>query len=378
MRLSIDDDMEDSFTDIPMVTDDNNSSTSGVLSGVIKIVQDGVKNVQEGMKNIIGYVSDVVPSNSRSFQLPISSRQQTPLRPTAPPMPMPVRPSAPPTPPISQLPPEPVVPLKLPTPSSDHNLTEYDWELQPTDVQICLKQDGQKWKLGQGGFGEVFKGIKDGVDEVAIKVIPINNTEAVDQFKTEIDLISKLRHRNILQFYGACIKPNHFYMVTELMKCDLFSALRKDFRYTWRGTYGKQVILDIATGLNYLHSLRPPVVHRDIKSPNILLSDNIVKIADVGVAKVKLNSDMTAQRGFTIAWAAPEVIYRRRATEKIDIWSLGIILWEVVTRQLPGPGLLQLPYSTSKELKDLYSSCIMEDYTLRPSAAEIIICLKTM
>ena len=64
----------------------------------------------------------------------------------------------------------------------------------------------------------------------------------------------------------------------------------------------------------------------DIKSP---ILDNVTKIADVGIAKSKMQSDMTAQQGFTIAWAAPEVVYRRRTTEKIDIWSFGIILWEV-------------------------------------------------
>ena len=255
---------------------------------------------------------------------------------------------------------------------------QYDWELLPSDVQICLKPDGTQWKLGKGGFGEVFKGLKDGIDEVAVKVIHIQNPSAINQFKMEIDLISKLRHRHILQFYGACIKPSCLYMVTELMQYDLFTALRKDRRYTWHGTYGRDTMLGIASGLHYLHSRRPAVVHRDIKSPNILILDNVAKIADVGIAKSKMQSDMTAQRGFTIAWAAPEVVYRRRATEKIDIWSFGIILWEVVTGKVPQPGQLVLSSSTPSTLQQLYIQCTSEDYQLRPSAGDILVSLKNM
>lgn len=256
------------------------------------------------------------------------------------------------------------------SPSSQLN---YDWELLPSDVDICKRLDGSLWRLGKGGFGEVFKGLKDGVDEVAVKVIRIQSTHsAVEQFKQEIDMISKLRHRHILQFYGACIKPNCLYMVTELMQTDLFSALRHSGRYQWTGVYGRDVMIGLASGLHYLHSRRPPVVHRDIKSPNVLLMDGIAKIADIGIARTKAASDMTAQRGFTIAWAAPEVVYRKRATEKIDIWSLGIILWEVVTGNMPRPGQLVLPSWSPSPLQSLYSRCTDEDSTNRPTAAEVM------
>ena len=249
---------------------------------------------------------------------------------------------------------------------------DYDWELLPRDVEICKKSNGTLWILGKGGFGEVFKGLKDGVDEVAIKVIRVNSHVVVDQFKQEIDLISKLRHRHILQFYGACIQPTCLYMVTELMQTDLFTALRSDVRYQWSGIYGKEVLIGIASGLHYLHLRRPPVVHRDIKSPNILLMDGIAKIADVGIARTKAASDMTAQRGFTIAWAAPEVVYRKRATEKIDIWSFGVIIWEVATGKLPHPGRLDLPAQSPHALVNFYCRCVSEDASKRPSAADAV------
>ncbi|XP_011409752.1 PREDICTED: probable serine/threonine-protein kinase drkB [Amphimedon queenslandica] len=350
---------------------------------------------------------DFVLPSAPPMPVPSAPPMPEPI-PSAPPMPPKIIPSAPPIepspfipssfpvhnqssskkklappiihPPVRKPSPSPLYP-RLPSKSSSHNpsSTHYDWELLPTDVRICQRPDGSQWKLGKGGFGEVFKGLKDGIDEVAVKVIHLVNPSSIDQFKSEIDLISKLRHKHILQFYGACMKPSFFYMVTELMETDLFSALRdrdKRLVYMWSGRYGKDVLMGIASGLNYLHSRRPPVVHRDIKSPNILLADNVAKIADVGIARTKMESDMTAQRGFTIAWAAPEVVYRRRATEKIDIWSLGIVLWEVVTGKPPGPGQLVMPATLRSEVKKLYTECTREDYNQRPSAAEILISLK--
>ena len=253
----------------------------------------------------------------------------------------------------------------------------YDWELDASDVDLCKKPDGSLWRLGTGGFGDVFKGTRDGIDQVAVKVIRLHSCSpsVVTQFKMEIDLISKLRHRHILQFYGACIQPKNLYMVTELMDNDLFSMLRLPLeaeRYRWNGIYGREVLLGVAAGLNYLHSRKPPVVHRDVKSPNILVMGGLAKIADVGIARTMGTSDMTAQKGYTIAWAAPEVIYRRRATEKIDIWSLGIIIWEVVTGKLPRSGKLVLSVHLPQSLKSLYSQCISNDPEKRPSALEVI------
>ena len=269
-------------------------------------------------------------------------------------------------------------PLAPPFPYQD-NTTHYDWELLPSDVQICLRPNGSKWLLGKGGFGEVFKGVKDGVDEVAVKIIRIQQQAAtIEQFKHEIDLISKLRHRHILQFYGACIKPTCLYMVTELMQGDLYTFLREDKQYMWSGAFGKKICVGIVTGIHYLHSRRPPIVHRDIKSPNILLMDGLAKIADVGLARAKMNSDITAQSGYTIAWAAPEVICRRRATEKIDIWSFGVILWEIVTGQPPHPYKLRIHESASQELRALYSNCTREDPDERPIAGDILVTLKDM
>ena len=266
-------------------------------------------------------------------------------------------------------------------PSSAAAGVKYDWELLPGDVEICRKSDGQLWILGKGGCGQVYRGLKDKVDDIAVKVIRLQGCvgdprSAIAQFKQEIDLISKLRHRHILQFYGACIQPSCLFMVTELMDTDLFSALREGAQYTWAGEHGREVLMGTASGLHHLHSRRPPIVHRDIKSPNILVMNGLAKIADVGIANTMAATDMTAQRGFTIAWAAPEVILRKRANEKIDIWSFGIILWEVVTGNVPRPGQLVFPSQAPVKLRHLYLQCTSDDPSSRPTAAEIIHVLK--
>ena len=271
------------------------------------------------------------------------------------------------------------------SPSSSRKLQEtYDWELLPSDVEICRRPNGHLWILGRGGCGEVYRGLKDRVDPVAVKVIRLHgcvgnddSKTAVALFKQEIDMISKLRHRHILQFYGACIQPSCLFMVTELMDTDLFSALRHDRNYTWKGTHGLNILTGIASGLHHLHSRRPPIVHRDIKSPNILVMAGLAKIADVGIANTMAATDMTAQRGFTVAWAAPEVILRKRATEKIDIWSFGVILWEVTTGNLPHAGQLVFPTWAPRHLHSLFTQCTSDNPDSRPSAANITQILTT-
>ena len=271
------------------------------------------------------------------------------------------------------------IPRSPPLHSSQSLDSRYDWELLPGDVEICKKTDGELWLLGKGGCGQVYRGLKDRVDDVAVKVIRLQGCDprsAVAQFKQEIDMISKLRHRHIVQFYGACIQPSCLFMVTELMDTDLFSALRKGSQYTWDGEHGKEVLVGIASGLHHLHTRRPPIVHRDIKSPNILVVNGLSKIADVGIANTMAATDMTAQRGFTVAWAAPEVILRKRANEKIDIWSFGIILWEVITGRIPRPGQLVFPSQAPNHLHNLYTRCTSDNPSSRPTAADIIHALK--
>jgi serine/threonine-protein kinase CTR1 len=132
----------------------------------------------------------------------------------------------------------------------------------------------------------------------------------MDLFLKEVRTLAKLHHRNIVQFYGASLDPgSSMFFVTELMKGgDLYSALRHHPETMRWDKLGKKVALDVALGINYLHTRRPPLLHRDLKSPNVLLSEEgVAKIADVGMVRSQVKDLVTAQPVMTPLWAAPEV-----------------------------------------------------------------------
>ena len=151
-----------------------------------------------------------------------------------------------------------------------------------------------------------------GVKTPSVQVVQAANPSAkdVEIFLTEVRTNSKLHHRNIVQFYGACLDPDRaMFFVTELMKGgDLYAALRHHPETMRWDKLGKKVALDVALGINYLHSRRPPLLHRDLKSPNVLLSEEgVAKIADVGMVRSQVKELVTAQPVMTPLWAAPEV-----------------------------------------------------------------------
>lgn len=133
--------------------------------------------------------------------------------------------------------------------------------------------------------------------------------------------------------------------------------------------------LDVARGLHYLHHKR--VVHLDLKSANILLSRHgSAKIGDIGMARVLNRDYLTVLSGLgTFAWSAPEVLAGRRCTEKVDIYSFGIVLWEICTGEVPVRGDLRplaAPEDCPQAVVDLYLRCTAEDPLERPTAIEIV------
>eukprot|EP00879_Flechtneria_rotunda_P033351 GHRR01036928.1.p1 GENE.GHRR01036928.1~~GHRR01036928.1.p1 ORF type:complete len:175 (+),score=52.84 GHRR01036928.1:478-1002(+) len=155
----------------------------------------------------------------------------------------------------------------------------------------------------------------------------------MELFLKEVQTLAKLHHRNIVQFYGACLETGSMFFVTELMKGgDLYTALRHHSETMRWERLGRKVALDVALGLNYLHAQRPPMMHRDLKSPNVLLSEEgVAKIADVGMVRSQVKDLVTAQPVMTPLWAAPEVVRHERASIKADIWSYGILIWELIS-----------------------------------------------
>ena len=184
--------------------------------------------------------------------------------------------------------------------------------------------------IGSGASGEVKKAFwrKTLVSVKFLKLESQNAEKQIKPFIEEYNLLKQLRHPNILLYLGGNITKSPYFLVTEFCENgNLFQFLHGKDAPDLEDIERLNLALEIAQGINYLHSFNPPILHRDLKSLNILLDKNYVaKIADFGSAKLR-DEHMTKQRG-TFQWMAPEVITNEHYTEKADVYSFGIILWE--------------------------------------------------
>ncbi|XP_057979643.1 serine/threonine-protein kinase STY13-like [Malania oleifera] len=194
--------------------------------------------------------------------------------------------------------------------------------------------------FAQGAFGKLYKGTYNGED-VAIKILerPENDPEKAQlmeqQFQQEVMMLATLKHPNIVRFLGACRKPMVWCIVTEYAKGGSVRQflMKRQNRSVPLKLAVKQA-LDVARGMAYVHGLG--LIHRDLKSDNLLISaDKSIKIADFGVARIEVQTEgMTPETG-TYRWMAPEMIQHRPYTQKVDVYSFGIVLWELITGMLP-------------------------------------------
>lgn len=241
-------------------------------------------------------------------------------------------------------------------------------------------------RIGIGFFGEVFRGIWNGTD-VAIKVFLEQDLteENMEDFCNEISILSRLRHPNVILFLGACTTPPHLSMVTEFMEMGslyfLIHLSGQKKRVNWRRRL--KMLRDICRGLMCMHRMK--IVHRDLKSANCLVNKHwSVKICDFGLSKIMTDAPMrdTAAAG-TPEWMAPELIRNEPYTEKCDIFSLGVIMWELCTLERPWHGVPpeRVVYIVANEgsrleipegpLGQLITDCWAEPKD-RPSCAEIL------
>ncbi|MED6179820.1 Serine/threonine-protein kinase sty46 [Stylosanthes scabra] len=254
------------------------------------------------------------------------------------------------------------------------------WEIDPKHLKIGTQ-------IASGSYGELFKGIYCS-QEVAIKILKPEhvNSDLQREFVQEVYIMRKVRHKNVVQFIGACTKPPHLCIVTEFMS----GGSVYDYLHKRKGSFKfptlLKVAIDVAKGMNYLH--QHDIIHRDLKAANLLMDENgVVKVADFGVARVKAQSGvMTAETG-TYRWMAPEVIEHKPYDHKADVFSFGIVLWELLTGKLPyeyltplqaAIGVVQkglrptIPKNTHPKFVELLERSWQQDPTLRPDFAEII------
>ncbi|PKI34604.1 serine/threonine-protein kinase STY13-like [Punica granatum] len=208
-----------------------------------------------------------------------------------------------------------------------------DWTLDLTKLNMGPP-------FAQGAFGKLYRGTYNG-EEVAIKILerPENDPGKAQlmeqQFQQEVMMLATLNHPNIVRFIGACKKPLVWCIVTEYAKGgSVRQFLTKRQNRSVPLKLAIRQALDVAKGMAYVHGLG--FIHRDLKSDNLLInSDKTIKIADFGVARIEVQTEgMTPETG-TYRWMAPEMIQHRPYTQKVDVYSFGIVLWELITGLLP-------------------------------------------
>ncbi|CAA0836581.1 Probable LRR receptor-like serine/threonine-protein kinase [Striga hermonthica] len=193
-------------------------------------------------------------------------------------------------------------------------------------------------KLGEGGFGTVYKGTLGDGRVVAVKQLSVASHQGKSQFVAEIATISAVQHRNLVKLYGCCIEGEkrllvYEYLVNKSLDQLLFREGSKSVFLDWTTRY--DICVGVARGLAYLHEeSRLRIVHRDVKASNILLdSDLVPKISDFGLAKLydDKKTHISTRVAGTIGYLAPEYAMRGHLTEKADIFSFGVVALEIVS-----------------------------------------------
>ena len=260
--------------------------------------------------------------------------------------------------------------------------------------------------IGFGGSSDVYLGDYRGT-EVAVKKLRLIEAKKdyIKEYKREVSSLVLLYHPYLVLLMGAIAEPFNLSIVTEFCKGgNLFELLYKkpNVNLTWE--LKKKILLQIAIGMNYLHTNNPPVLHRDLKSLNILLTNNIekdsdttdIKISDFGLSRLYQKSCIMSGNLGTCYWMAPEIIVNKKYTTKVDVYSYGIIIWEMCTRKIPyscmsqqhiqfyvsvkkgRPNLKILPNNTPPKIIQLMQMCWDHEPDNRPTFDYIVDFLRNL
>ncbi|KAK1407216.1 hypothetical protein QVD17_38830 [Tagetes erecta] len=194
--------------------------------------------------------------------------------------------------------------------------------------------------LGAGGFGKVYKGVLSNKTEVAIKCVNHDSKQGLKEFMAEISSMGRLQHKNLVQMRGWCRKGNELLLVYDYMPNGSLNTWIFDKPKSVLGWAGrKRVLTDVAEGLNYLHhGWEKVVVHRDIKSSNVLLDfDMRARLGDFGLAKLYTQGEEpgTTRVVGTLGYLAPELAMMASPTTASDVYSFGVVVLEVVCGRKP-------------------------------------------
>lgn len=297
------------------------------------------------------------------------------------------------------------------SPSPDRRASSVLWD---DEVVISWRVPREKIVLdsliNRGGYGDVYKGTYNG-EQVAIKTLlpeTKRNLKHVRAFIAEVKMMAALEHSHIVQFVGvAWDSISDLCVLSEFMTGGDLRALLVHYEAT-QHTQGfdhskVKIALHIAHALTYLHSLPQPVIHRDLKSKNVLLTPGLdAKLTDFGVSRKREDCTMTVGVG-TSLWMAPEVMTGKRYDTAADMFSFGVVLSELdvhtlpyshakenggLGRRMPDPAILRMIAASSlhvefspqllPEVVELGCACVSIDPKQRPTAPEALYQLQTM
>ena len=217
----------------------------------------------------------------------------------------------------------------------DHRLVE----IHPSNIKFGAS-------IGKGAYGAVYAGTWNKRTVAVKKLHAISTRSDVKTFLREVSVLSKARHPNIVQLFGACLKSPHFCIVEEMMEGGSLHARLHETKRALSDDETLRVALDVARALEYLHS--KCIVHRDLKSHNVLLNARGAKVADFGIARAfeqtllssgtnEKNATKTTGVAGTPAYMPPELFQgdSSAVTTKCDVFSFSILLWEMLACEIP-------------------------------------------
>lgn len=244
-----------------------------------------------------------------------------------------------------------------------------DWEIPWEDLQI-----GER--IGIGSYGEVYHADWNGT-EVAVKKFMDQDIsgDALAQFRSEAEIMLRLRHPNVVLFMGAVTHPPNLSILTEyLPRGSLYKLLHRPNNQLDEKRRVRMA-LDVAKGMNYLHTSHPTIVHRDLKTPNLLVDKNWVvklylQVCDFGLSRMQHHTFLSSKSiAGTPEWMAPEVLRNEPSNEKSDVYSFGVILWELATLRVPWTGMNSMQVVGAVGFQNRHLEISEE---INPTAAQII------